>query len=608
MPSLLPILSYDVPIQGEIPPLASNESSSIVFRGEQHCSSSSSVLKKHTTVCRELPEKKKKHVKAAQGGVKSHGEGSGGHSHPLAESVVSDSGDAGEGVAKAQAVAEAVKVMKKAVFAIQMALYNGLRSDFQLKAATCLLTQSEYADVVTERSNDKQCGFPLCPNSLKVEKARKGRYHISLREHKVYDLEETRAFCSTGCAVSSKTYAASLPSNHEGIMEHQKLEEIIACVRGLSLATTATTATTTVPAAASAGKMSASAQDSDGVVVRERTDCEPGDLEFQLSRSASIEGYVPRAKPQVQINDSSKPLKSAMKQSPRKNQRITWADEIPAAVAQPDVDDSFTFSTTVTVTSEGERLGAAQVVADALAQAANVSSLGEVEPCKAAATAGLEIVSPYEKVPETFEFDATKEAKEEEDEEEREDLISRSSWYSAPPKPYKAEVSPFGLLWMALDEWVSSGTLAHIYGRDDEEFRDVNGRVPVDGDGSSSPDILRTISSCVSRVLPDVVQALAIAEPLSVIERAVGRLLGTMHFSQALPAFTTKHWRMIAALFLDALSVHRLPGLGGQMTNNRALLRKLIIDSGMNDPEYESFKELLLPLGRLPAFASGGGG
>lgn len=54
-----------------------------------------------------------------------------------------------------------------------------------------------------------------------------------------------------------------------------------------------------------------------------------------------------------------------------------------------------------------------------------------------------------------------------------------------------------------------------------------------------------------------------------------GLLLETMSFVEALPAFRVKQWQVISLLFIDALSVCRIPTLTPHMTNRTMLLRKV---------------------------------
>jgi len=48
-----------------------------------------------------------------------------------------------------------------------------------------------------------------------------------------------------------------------------------------------------------------------------------------------------------------------------------------------------------------------------------------------------------------------------------------------------------------------------------------------------------------------------------------------MSFVDALPSFKMKQWQVIVLLFVEALSVHRLPSLAPQMTSRSMLLHKV---------------------------------
>ena len=56
------------------------------------------------------------------------------------------------------------------------------------------------------------CGYPLCDNP-RPEFRHKGKYHISLRDKKVYDLEERRLFCSNICFTASNFYKSQLETS-----------------------------------------------------------------------------------------------------------------------------------------------------------------------------------------------------------------------------------------------------------------------------------------------------------------------------------------------------------------------------------------------------------
>ncbi|KAH9670398.1 putative RNA polymerase II subunit B1 CTD phosphatase RPAP2-like [Citrus sinensis] len=223
------------------------------------------------------------------------------------------------------------------------------------------------------------------------------------------------------------------------------------------------------------------------------------------------------------------------------------------------------------------------------------------------------------------------------------------SWYDEPPEGFSLTLSPFATMWMAIFAWISSSSLAYIYGRDEsfhEEYLSVNGREYsqkiIMGDGHSSA-IKQTLSGCLARTFPALVADLRLRIPVSTLEKGLEGLLNTMSFIDPLPAFKVKQWQVITVLFLDALSVCRIPALTPHMTNRTMLLRKIVkivtvnvditimglveepmgylgilrrvtkFDSVVLDgaqisaEEYEVMKDFLMPLGRAPQFSSQSG-
>lgn len=130
------------------------------------------------------------------------------------------------------------------------------------------------------------------------------------------------------------------------------------------------------------------------------------------------------------------------------------------------------------------------------------------------------------------------------------------SWYDDPPegfsltvslieslvkfksviKPFKIytciplmsfQLSPFATMWMALFAWVTSSSLAYIYGRDESSHEDyllVNGREyprkTVWGDGRTS-EIKKTVEGCLARAFPGLVADLRLPIPISTLEQGV---------------------------------------------------------------------------------------
>lgn len=82
-------------------------------------------------------------------------------------------------------------------------------------------------------------------------------------------------------------------------------------------------------------------------------------------------------------------------------------------------------------------------------------------------------------------------------------------------------------MWNALFSWLTSSSLAYIYGREEsshEEYASVNGReypgrvVLPDG---RSPEIQETLSGCLTRALPQLIAELKLPTPVSDVEKQV---------------------------------------------------------------------------------------
>lgn len=82
-------------------------------------------------------------------------------------------------------------------------------------------------------------------------------------------------------------------------------------------------------------------------------------------------------------------------------------------------------------------------------------------------------------------------------------------------------------MFMALFAWISSSSLAYIYGKEEsfhEEYLSVNGReYPhkiVLSDGRSS-EIKQTLAGCLARALPTLVTELRLPIPVSILEQGM---------------------------------------------------------------------------------------
>lgn len=177
-----------------------------------------------------------------------------------------------------------IVTVKAAVQKLQLYLLDGIQDEDKLFAAGSVMSQSDYHDVVIERSISNVCGYPLCGNTLPSERPRKGRYRISLKEHKVYDLQETYMYCSTNCVVNSQAFVASLEEERSSDLKPAKLNEVLRLFSGRSLDDTRE--------GQKKGKKSVFSD----LRVQEKSDLKGGDVSMEewIGPSNAIEGYVPK--------------------------------------------------------------------------------------------------------------------------------------------------------------------------------------------------------------------------------------------------------------------------------------------------------------------------
>ncbi|KAL5834243.1 hypothetical protein ACOSQ4_013740 [Xanthoceras sorbifolium] len=318
-------------------------------------------------------------------------------------------------------------------------------------------------------------------------------------------------------------------------------------------------------------------------------------------------------------------LKSSLKSSSSKKlgHSVTWADEKVDSSGSGDLCEVRDMADAHYVDDdEFLRFASAEACAVALSQAVETISTEESDANDAVSEAGIIILPRPDDVHEgestenvdTLEQEAVPPKWPSKPGIPRSDLFDpEDSWYEAPPEGFSLTLSPFATMWMAIFAWVTSSSLAYIYGKDDsfhEEYLSVNGReYPrkiVLGDGRSS-EIKQTLAGCLARALPGLVADLRLPIPISRLEHGVGRLLDTMSFMDPLPAFRMKQWQVIVLLFIDALSVSRIPALTSYMINRTMLLRKVLDSAQISTEEYEVMKDFMIPLGRAPHFSTQSG-
>lgn len=694
--------------------------------------------------------------------------------------------------------------VKDAVLKLQLALLDGIQREDQLFAAGSVISKSDYEDVVTERSIANLCGYPLCRNALPTDRPRKGRYRISLKEHKVYDLHETYMFCSSGCVINSKAFAGSLQDERCNVLDLEKLNNVLRLFGNLNLepmenfgkdgeldfsdlkiqdkTETATaevsleqwagpsnaiegyvpkqrdndskaskknakkgskanrgksndyksligsefdfTSTIITQDEYSVSKVSLGQTDTTGdhqikppsilekpkrvgnKVVRKDENIQDLSSSFECtvnlststkekeiansckdvlksSHDPSVEKKVVHSitiserecdaeqndseRKSIQLKEENsivaanddastsnlnsanveekfliekaieschtKP-KSSLKSNGKKklSRSVTWADEKINSSGSKDLcavkefgnikKESGVADNVDSADEDMLRCTLAEACAIALSQASEAVASGDSDPNDAVSEAGITILPhppnaveestvddddileknsvtlKWPKKPGVSEFDL---------------FDSEDTWFDAPPEGFSLTLSPFATMWNAFFSWITSSSLAYIYGRDvsfHEEFLSVNGReYPskiVLTDGRSS-EIKQTLVGCLARALPAVVEELRLPIPVDILEQAMVRLLDTMSFVEALPAFRMKQWQVVVLLIIDALSVSRVPTLISYMTDRRDLFLKVLSGSQIGKEEYDVLKDFVVPLGRAPHFSSQSG-
>ncbi|KAG9441077.1 hypothetical protein H6P81_016931 [Aristolochia fimbriata] len=311
-------------------------------------------------------------------------------------------------------------------------------------------------------------------------------------------------------------------------------------------------------------------------------------------------------------------LKSSRERAPSRS--VTWADEKKSG----NIDDSKLCKfQEIENRCEGKgsleasvredesisfRVVSAEACAQALTQAAEAVASGEFDTGDAVSEAGICILphdaegsedvskphqdgSKWPRKPVLLDTDA---------------FDCDDSWHDSPPEGFSLTLSPFSTMWMALFGWISSSSLTYIYGGDgcgEDAFSCVNGieypRKTFLSDGQSL-EIKQTLAVCIAQALPELTMVFRISTPISTLEKAVLAFLETMSFLDALPPFKRKQWHVIVLLFLEALSISRVPSLTQQMANTREIQQKVLNGAQLSTEEYKIMQDLLMPLGQTP--------
>ncbi|KAF6156518.1 hypothetical protein GIB67_011319 [Kingdonia uniflora] len=499
--------------------------------------------------------------------------------------------------------------LNKSIQKLQDSLLDGIHSEAQLFAAGSLLYRSDYEGVIIERSTEKLCGYPLCPNSLPLppERDRERKYRISLSEHRVYDLRETYKFCSSNCLVESGAFEGSLRVERGGSLSSAKVDEVLKLFEELGL-----------EEEKKKRKEEGLGEKGDlgfsNLKINENVDVNNGEVKIEdwIGPSDAIDGYVPQSDPtrkpyrfksriEGSKNGSVRPKKgkeelanksntdvfigqktnhasskSSLKSLGAKNltRSVTWADQSKTS----NVSNDHLFEVLESGDGSGKsnaedddnslRLTSAKACADAMTRAAEAIASGEADITDAISEAGIVILAQPQ--------DADEMDSDEMDSDEDEDVLGllkwpkkpevfdsepEHPWYECRPEGFSLTLSSFGTMWKSIFGWITSSSLAYIYGRDEnscEEFSLVEGREylhKVYLIGGRSSEIKQTLAACLSRVVFELIKDLKLPIPLTALERG------------------------------------------------------MVLDEGqVSVEEYELLKDLILPLGRVSDFSAQKGG
>ncbi|KAL9686910.1 hypothetical protein QQ045_031304 [Rhodiola kirilowii] len=186
-----------------------------------------------------------------------------------------------------------IAAVKEAVYKIQLSLLDGIQEKHSLILAGSLISRADYNDVVTERTIVNLCGYPLCRNKLPAERQSKGRYRVSIKEHKVFDLQEKYAYCSSTCVVNSRAFAVSLQDERSSDSNLTRIENVMRKFAGLSVE-------------AKCEELGVSK-----LMIQEKNDLNGENMPLVncVGASNAIEGYVPRTDHSSQPSHSRKQKK-----------------------------------------------------------------------------------------------------------------------------------------------------------------------------------------------------------------------------------------------------------------------------------------------------------
>jgi hypothetical protein len=183
------------------------------------------------------------------------------------------------------------------------------------------------------------------------------------------------------------------------------------------------------------------------------------------------------------------------------------------------------------------------------------------------------------------------------DDEEDDDVEGDRSNNNNSKSLFRVQLTFFGTLFTALENWVTDATLELI---NTGSLSSTGTRDAAIAQSASSPQVMTSLSGFLSRAVPTVISKLAIAEQELMtrdqIERHLDELLRTMRLIGPVPGFTPLQWQLVAMILLKALSLERVPALRPAFETNQGIkrLNKALVGVCFTIEEYYAVLELMV--------------
>lgn len=71
-----------------------------------------------------------------------------------------------------------------------------------------------YLDIIEERTVDGKCGWPLCCKILENAVTEDKVYRVSMKTHKIFDIDQSKYYCSKDCMLQSTYYREALSNSN----------------------------------------------------------------------------------------------------------------------------------------------------------------------------------------------------------------------------------------------------------------------------------------------------------------------------------------------------------------------------------------------------------